>query len=202
MLTAITLDGLGDHYDAPRERSVAKTLDHIDVHMGRFIGLSPFCVLATVGADGTLDASPRGGAPGFVTIADPRTLLMPDRPGNNRLDSYRNLLSSTGEVALIFFVPGIDETCRVNGRAEVLADLPLRETMVEFGKTPRSVLKIAVREAYLHCAKALMRSRLWDPDAQVDRDVLPSMGQMIWDQTQLGPAETQDQMLVRYNDTL
>lgn len=201
-MSKITLDTLADHYDAPRERSVAKALDHIDRHMARFIGLSPFCVLASVGADGTVDASPRGGAPGFVQVSDARTLLMPDRPGNNRLDSYRNLLSGTGEVALIFFVPGVDETCRVNGRAEVLADLPLRESMVEFGKTPRSVLRIAVREAYLHCAKALMRSRFWDPAAQVDRAVLPSMGEMIWDQTQLGPAETQDQMLARYNDTL
>jgi PPOX class probable FMN-dependent enzyme len=201
-MTAITLADLPDHYDAPKDRSVAKALDHVDVHMAKFISLSPFCVLASVAADGTVDASPRGGAPGFVQLADAKTLLMPDRPGNNRLDSYRNLLSGTGEVSLIFFVPGIDETARVAGRAEVLVDLPLRETMVEFGKTPRSVLRIAVREAYLHCAKALMRSRLWDADAQVDRGVLPSMGQMIWDQTNLGPAEDQAQMLARYNETL
>ncbi len=96
----------------------------------------------------------------------------------------------------------MDETVRVTGRAEVLTDLALRETMVEFGKTPRSVLRIAVREAYLHCAKALMRSRLWDADAQVDRSVLPSMGEMILDQTSVGPAETQAQMVERYNATL
>jgi PPOX class probable FMN-dependent enzyme len=201
-METITLGDLPDHYDAPRERSLAKALDHVDVHMGKFIGLSPFCVLATVGGDGTVDTSPRGGAPGFVQLADPTTLLMPDRPGNNRLDSYRNLLSGTGEVSLLFFLPGMDETVRVTGRAEVLTDLALRETMVEFAKVPRSVLKIAVREAYLHCAKALMRSRLWDVDAQVDRSVLPSMGEMILDQTNVGPAESQAQMLVRYNETL
>lgn len=201
-MSHITLGDLPDHYDAPRERSLAKALDHVDVHMAKFIGLSPFCVMATAGGDGTLDASPRGGAPGFVQLADPKTLLMPDRPGNNRLDSYRNLLSSAGEVALIFFLPGVDETVRVNGRAEVLTDPALRETMIEFGKTPRSVLRIAVREAYLHCAKALMRSRLWEAGAQVDRGVLPSMGEMILDQTSVGPAETQAQMVERYNATL
>jgi PPOX class probable FMN-dependent enzyme len=201
-MTELKLDDLAGHYGLPRERSVAKKLAGLDRHMIRFIGMSPFCVLATVGADGTLDTSPRGGSPGFVEVAGSNRLLIPDRPGNNRLDSFKNLLSGSGEVALIFFTPGIDETLRVAGRARLLVDPALAARMVEFGKPPRAVLDVEVREAMLHCAKALMRSRLWDPDAQVDRGVLPSLGEMIHEQTGVGAAETQPEMLERYRDTL
>jgi PPOX class probable FMN-dependent enzyme len=198
----LTLDDLASHYDPPRERSAAKALPYLDRHMAKFISLSPFCVLASVGGDGTVDASPRGGAPGFVRIESPSLLLIPDRPGNNRLDSFRNVLSGSGQVSLIFFVPGIDETVRVAGRAGVTVEPALLAQMVEFGKPPRAVLRIEVREAMLHCAKALMRSRLWDPDAQADRSVLPSMGEMVHEQTGVGAAESQAEMLVRYRDTL
>lgn len=201
-MSDLTLEDLAAHYDPPRERTAAKALPHIDGYMARFIGLSPFCVLATAGGDGTLDASPRGGAPGFVRVAGPNLLLMPDRPGNNRLDSWKNLLSGAGEVALVFFVPGFDETTRVAGRASLTADPALLETMVEFGKPPRAVLRIEVREAMFHCAKALMRSKLWDPEGHADRDLLPSLGQMIHEQTGLGAAETHDEMMARYVVTL
>jgi PPOX class probable FMN-dependent enzyme len=201
-MTDLALDDLARHYDAPRERTIAKCLGRLDRHMTRFIELSPFCVLASVGGDGTVDTSPRGGAPGFVRVDGPNRLLLPDRPGNNRLDTFRNILSGAGEVSLIFFVPGMDETVRVAGRASLLADPELAATMVEFGKPPKAVLSVAVREAFLHCAKALMRSRLWDPEAKVDRSLFPSMGEMIHEQTGVGAAETQAEMLVRYETTL
>jgi PPOX class probable FMN-dependent enzyme len=201
-MTDLTLDDLSVHYDAPRERSVAKALPRLDGHMTRFIEMSPFCVLATVGGDGTVDVSPRGGAAGFVRVAGPNLLLMPDRPGNNRLDSFRNLLSGSGEVSLIFFVPGIDETTRVAGRAGLTAEPALLADMTELGKPARAVLRIEVREAMFHCAKALMRSKLWDPAAQVDRGVLPSLGEMIHEQTGVGASETQAEMLARYASTL
>ena len=201
-MAELTLDDLSAHYDAPRARSLAKALPHIDRHMARFISLSPFCVLATVGGDGTVDVSPRGGAPGFVRLEGPNSLLMPDRPGNNRLDSFRNLLSGSGEVSLLFLLPGVAETVRVVGQGRLSVEPALLESMVEFGKPPKAVLRVAVREAFLHCAKALMRARLWEAEAQVDRGVLPSMGQMIHEQTGVGPAETQAEMVVRYETTL
>ncbi|MBW8813835.1 MAG: pyridoxamine 5'-phosphate oxidase family protein [Caulobacterales bacterium] len=193
------LDGL---YGPPGARAAAKTLPRLDRHMTRFIGLSPFCVLASVGGDGTVDVSPRGGAPGFVQVADERTLVMPDRRGNNRLDTFRNILSGSGEVSLLFLLPGMDETLRVAGRAELTADPALLAAMVEFGKPPKTALRIAVREAFLHCAKAVMRGRLWEPQAQIDRSVFPSLGEMIVEQTGVGEAETQAQMVARYRETL
>ena len=137
--------------------------------------------MATSGRGGTADATPRGGEPGFVQVPDDRTLLIPDRPGNNRLDALENLLV-TPEVGLLFLVPGVDETLRVNGSVEIRDDDDLRAGFAVGDRLPAAVLRVAVREVYLHCAKALMRSRLWDPEAQIDRSTLPSLGQMLRDQ--------------------
>ena len=189
-------------YPAPKPRTVAKVIDHVDRHAAGFIALSPFCVFASVAADGTVDASPRGGAPGFVRVEGPRRLLMPDRPGNNRLDSFRNIVSGAGEVGMLFFIPGVDDALRINGRASLTDDPALLATMVEFGKPPRTVVKIAVREVYLHCPKAMMRARLWDAAAHQPRSALPSLGEMIRDQTGMGEAETTAEAMVRYNETL
>jgi uncharacterized protein len=199
---ALKLDDLGTIYDPPRERAVAKALPRIDRYMAKFIGLSPFCILASAGGDGTVDVSPRGGAPGFVRVEDERTLVMPDRPGNNRLDSLKNILSGSGEVSLLFLLPGMDETVRVVGRASVTHDPALLATLVEFGKTPKTALRVEVPEAFFHCAKALMRSRLWEPDAQADRGLFPSLGEMIHEQTGVGASETQAEMVDRYKATL
>ena len=198
----LALADLDRLYPAPKPRALAKALDHIDRHAARFIGLSPFCVLASVGADGTVDASPRGGAPGFCHVADPRRLLMPDRAGNNRLDSVRNILAGDGEVGLIFFIPGIDDALRLNGRARLSDDAALLASMIEFGKPPRAVVEIAVREVYLHCPKAMMRARLWADDAKVGRETLPSLSQMIRDQTGLGELETTANALNRFREQL
>ena len=188
-------------YPAPSPRVIAKARPEIDVHAKKFIGMSPFCVLATSGADGSVDASPRGGNPGFVSVSDANTLLMPDRSGNNRIDSFRNIVEGSGFVHLVFFVPGIDETLRVGGKGKLSADPDMLASMVEFGKPPRAVLHIDVHEAYFHCGKALMRSKLWAGE-RVERSVMPSIGEVIHDQTGLGERESQEVIYERYKTQL
>ncbi|MFG1348558.1 pyridoxamine 5'-phosphate oxidase family protein [Xanthobacter autotrophicus] len=193
-------------YGQPAGRSVAKVLDRLDPHCLDFIALSPFVLIATADAQGATDVSPRGDLPGFVT-ARAQELLIPDRPGNNRLDSLTNILA-TGRVGLLFLIPGVDETLRVNGRAALHDDAELTAPFAVGGKAPRTVLKVEVEEAYLHCAKAFMRSRLWSADAQVARSILPTMGEMLRDQigaktgTSGGEAESQEAMVERYQQIL
>src|SRR5258707_2125304 len=186
----------------PSPRVIAKARPEIDAHAKKFIARSPFCVLATAGSDGSVDASPRGGNPGFVHIPGPNQLLLPDRSGNNRIDSFRNIVEGSGFVQLIFFVPGIDETLRVGGKGRLTVDPDLLASMVEFGKPPRVVLSINVHEVYFHCGKALMRSKLWSAETLVERDVLPSISQMIHDQTKLGEPESQAVVEERYKTQL
>ena len=185
-------------YPKPSPRVIAKARPEIDAYAKKFIGLSPFCVLATSGSDGSVDASPRGGNPGFVSVAGPNQVLMPDRSGNNRIDSFKNIVEGSGFVQLIFFVPGIDETLRVSGKGKLTAAPDLLASMEEFGKLPRAVLSIAVSEAYFHCGKALMRSRLWSSGAQVERAVFPSIAEVIHAQTSLGEPEPQAGVEARY----
>jgi uncharacterized protein len=189
-------------YPKPSPRVIAKARPEIDAHARKFIAMSPFCVLATSGSDGSVDASPRGGNPGFVHVAGPNQLLMPDRSGNNRIDSFRNIVEGSGFVQLIFFVPGIDETLRVGGTGKLSADPELMASMVEFGKPPRAVLSIAVQEAYFHCGKALMRSKLWSPQTRVERSGFPSIGEVIHEQTKLGEPESQAEVEARYKTQL
>ncbi len=199
-LNAADLDRL---YAAPKPLTLKKTLDHVEKHGARFIGRSPFCVIASAGPDGAMDVSPRGGAPGFVRVADPKTLMLPDRPGNNRLDTLRNLVNGPGRVGLMFMIPGIDDIYRVNGRASLSEDPALLESFVEFGKTPRTILKIAVEEAFVHCPKAMMRGALWDASTWADRSEIPSVAEMVSDQLGLGkPAESNADMIERYKTQL
>ncbi len=165
-----------------------KVLLALDPHCRAFIALSPFLVLASADAEGRADASPRGDPPGFVQVLDDHTLLLPDRLGNNRVDSFANILAAPG-VGLIFFVPGIDETLRVNGTARLSTDNTALAGSVVAGKTPRTGLVIAVEEAFFHCAKALRRARLWKPDAQVERSSFPSLGRILAEQTRSGTVE-------------
>ena len=201
-MTDLEASDLAAIYAKPTPRVIAKARPEIDVHARNFIAMSPFCVLATSGSDGSVDASPRGGNPGFVHVEGPNRLLMPDRSGNNRIDSFRNIVEGSGFVQLIFFVPGIDETLRVGGKGKLTADPDLLASMVEFGKLPRAALCVDVREAYFHCGKALMRSRLWSKDARVERATFPSISQVIHDQTKLGEAETQAAVEARYKTQL
>lgn len=195
-------DDLRERYPEPSGRAVRKALDRLDGHGRRFVGLAPFLVLATSSTDGRADASPRGGAPGFVHVADDRTLWLPDASGNNRLDSLTNI-AETGRAGLLFLVPGVDETLRVNGTARLRDDADALAPFADERRPPRVVVEITVEEAYLHCAKALMRARLWDPVARQDRSVLPTMGEMLRDQIGgTGPVETQDEMVARYRKDL
>lgn len=172
---------LRTHVGPVSDMADRKVLPRLDKHCRHFIELSPFLVIATADRDGRADASPRGDPPGFVRILDDKTLLLPDRPGNNRVDSFANILDAPG-VGLIFFVPGIDETLRVNGTARLLTDTGALQDSAVAGRVPRTGLVIAVEEAFFHCAKALRRSRLWVPAAQVERSSFPSLGRIIADQ--------------------
>lgn len=168
-----------------------KVLPRLDRHCRRFIELSPLLVLATADADGRVDASPRGDPPGFVQIVDDSTLIIPDRPGNNRVDSFGNVLSAPG-VGLIFFVPGIDETLRVNGAAQLLAETEALARLEVNGKAPRTGLVVQIEEVFFHCGKALKRARLWDPASRVERSSFPTLGRIIADQIGGQSAEDAD----------
>jgi PPOX class probable FMN-dependent enzyme len=189
-------------YAQPTERAQRKQLSALDVHCRAFIALSPFVVLATSDAAGRVDATPRGGAPGFVVVQDEHTLLLGDAPGNNRLDALQNLIENP-QAGLLFMVPGVDETLRVNGCVVLSTDPADLAACRDAKRAPRVVLRMTVQEAFLHCAKAFMRSRLWHADAQVKRDRLPTMNQMIHDQLGLDtPPEPQADMLQRYQQDL
>ena len=168
-----------------------KQLDYLDRHCQAFIAISPFLVLATTDGQGGVDASPRGDAPGFVKIIDQNTLLLPDRPGNRRVDSLRNIVAHPG-VGLLFFVPGIEETVRINGNARVITDADLLAQVPAENKIPATGVLITVTEAFYQCAKALIRSKLWDPTTKIDRKTFPSLGQIIADQVKGIDAKTAD----------
>ena len=196
---AITDPGaLRQLYAEPQARAVQKEITALDRHCRDFIALSPFVIVASTDAAFNTDASPRGGDPGFVKVTADGDLLIPDAPGNNRLDSLQNVLS-TGRVGLLFMIPGFDETLRVNGRATLSTDADHVALCTDARRAPKLVIQVAVTAAYLHCAKAFMRSRLWQASAQVPRSTLPTTGQMISDQTGLVVApETQEAMARRY----
>lgn len=197
-----TVEQLRVLYAQPKGRPLKKQLDCLETHSKQFISLSPFLVISTSVAGGLQDASPRGENPGFVQVLDDFRIVIPDRPGNNRLDTFSNILENS-QVGLLFLIPGVDETLRVNGQAEIRDDNVLIELFDVEIKKPKSVLLVHVKEVYLHCAKALMRSKIWSNGDQIARDRLPSMSQMLNDQTKSDmPLETQDEMKVRYKDTL
>ena len=164
-------------YGEPVPAAKIKEIDHISEHYRRFIEASPFVLLATSGPEG-LDCSPRGDPAGFVRVADERTLMIPDRRGNNRVDSLRNIVRDP-RVALLFLVPGVGETMRINGRAAISTDPELCASFEMQGKPARCVIVVTAERVYPQCPKALVRSKLWDPETQIPRSALPSMGQML-----------------------
>lgn len=179
--TILNFDALRSHIGRVSPLADGKVLPHLSHFARDFIALSPFLVLASMDGAGRADASPRGDAPGFVQVLDDATLLIPDRRGNNRVDSFGNVLDNPG-VGLIFFVPGINETLRVNGRARIVTDADLLAPLTAQGKTPTTGLHVTVEEAFFHCAKALMRSKLWAAESQVERASFPSLGRIIAEQ--------------------
>ena len=187
-------DELRDLYGEPSDVVKRKGLTRLDTHCRNFIAHAPFLVIATADADAAADASPRGDGPGFVAVLDDRTLVIPDRPGNRRVDSMSNILENPN-VGLIFFVPGMNETLRVNGTAVLTTDPALLEPLAVRGKLPQTGIVVTVEEAFLHCAKALIRSKLWDPAAQIDRKTFPTLGQMIADQVKGVEAGAADELI-------
>jgi PPOX class probable FMN-dependent enzyme len=182
------LDQLREIYGEPAERAVRKQLPRLEKHSRAFIGLSPFLVVASSDPSGRCDASPKGDAPGFVRVIDDETLLIPDRLGNNRIDTIGNLLACPG-VGLIFFVPGLRETLRVNGMARITTDPALLEPCTVQGKVPRSGMLVTAEEVYFHCGKALIRSDLWNPAKHVAQADFPSLGRIITEQIGTGSVE-------------
>ncbi|MGW5957349.1 pyridoxamine 5'-phosphate oxidase family protein [Methylorubrum thiocyanatum] len=175
--TIAELERIYGDFGAVGEVSTAKVADHITPHYRRFIEAAPFLALATSGPGG-LDCSPRGDVPDFVRIADPRTLLLPDRRGNNRIDSLRNVVEDP-RVGLMFLVPGVGNAMRVNGLASIEDDPALCASFAVEGKAPRTVMVITVREVYFQCARALIRSGLWRTESHVDPGTLPTPGQIL-----------------------
>ncbi|MGE0152315.1 MAG: pyridoxamine 5'-phosphate oxidase family protein [Reyranellaceae bacterium] len=180
-------------YGEPSDLVQKKVLSRLDGHCQHFIRLSPFVVIASCDETGA-DATPRGDAPGFVAILDDRRLLIPDRRGNNRIDTLLNVARNP-QVGLLFMVPGINETLRVNGRGSIVTDTALLEPLAAQGKVPTSGLQVAVEEAFFHCGKAMIRSRLWDPDSRVERKSFPTLGRIVADQIAGIDAEAADKNL-------
>lgn len=196
-MTDLTLDDLDRIYGQPHPMTKAKSLDHVDKWGRKFIALSPFCVVSAAGPDGSMDVSPRGGEAGFVHVSeDGRAILLPDRPGNNRLDTLRNLVAGSGQIGFMFMIPGFDDIYRVNGRATLTEDAALFEQFLEHGRKPRSIVRVAVEEAFLHCPKAIMRGRLWEQDAQIERTTLPSLSEMVMDQLNLGKPPYDEKLVI------
>lgn len=197
-----TTQQLRSMYSPAKERAVKKQMPRLDQHCRKFMSLVRFAVLSTCDKQGNMDASPRGGEAGFIKVIDDNTVIVPDWTGNNRLDTFSNILE-TGRVGAIFLVPGVDEALRINGTASLRNDEAFTSLCEVNGRFPKLVVHIAVKEAYLHCAKAIMRAKLWLPEAKVERKTLPTMNEMLRDQIgQHEPAEPQEIMFARHTTEL
>jgi len=181
---AITnLEQLRDIYPPPKQRTIDKELDHLDAHCRRFISLSPFAIVSSAAADGRCDASPKGGPPGFTRVLDHHRLLIPDATGNRRLDGFQNMLENP-HVGILFLIPGMGETLRVNGRVELTRDPELLDGLQTGGHPAKLALIVHAEQVYLHCAKALIRSALWDPETWAEE--LPSAAEILSDHIGIG----------------
>ncbi|CAG0957182.1 MAG: pyridoxamine 5'-phosphate oxidase family protein [Rhizobiaceae bacterium] len=190
-----TRERLRSIYKAPGTAAVRKELRRLDSHCRNFIGRSPFVLIGSSDGEGNADVTPKGDRPGFALTIDDATIAIPDRPGNNRLDTLENILVNPA-VGLLFLIPGMNETLRVNGHARLTSDAELCERLSVDGKKPQCAIVVSVRAAYLHCAKAFLRSALWEPSTWIDRATMPTLGQMLKDQLELPePSEKTDEWL-------
>ncbi|MGE0501064.1 MAG: pyridoxamine 5'-phosphate oxidase family protein [Rhizobiaceae bacterium] len=171
-------------YPQPGDTPVRKELRALDRHCRAFIEKSPFVLIGSQDGAGNADVTPKGDRPGFVAVLDDSTIAIPDRPGNNRLDTLENVLANPA-VGLIFLIPGMNETLRINGHARITLDADLRERLAVNGKAPQSVMVVSVKAAYMHCAKAFLRSGLWNPDGWPPRAAMPTLGEILRDQLTL-----------------
>ncbi len=173
-----SLEKLRELYDSPMELVVKKQKDKLDIYSSKFLALSAFSILATSDSNGHLDSSPRGDHPGFIQALDDYTIALPDRPGNNRLDSISNIISNPN-VGLLVLVPGFKECLRINGMARIAINADLLSRFEYQGKLPKSVIVISIKEVFFHCAKAITRSKLWEPESRVERQLMPSLGKIL-----------------------
>tara|TARA_Y100000814_G_scaffold239722_1_gene184076 strand:- start:765 stop:1415 length:651 start_codon:yes stop_codon:yes gene_type:complete len=181
----VTIDSKGElrmTYGDTMDIAEQKCLPKLDKYCKEFISLSPFLCLGTSGEDGKADVSPRGDPPGFVKVIDGETIFIPDRPGNNRLDTMTNIIENPN-VGILFMVPGFDDTLRVNGSASIVHDQEILDACAVNGKSPKAGVLVKVNEAFLHCAKAFRRSKLWDESSKQDRSIMPTLAKMILEQT-------------------
>lgn len=201
-MNSLTSEHLRELYGVPSVRAKNKVLSELDQHAKAFIEKSPFMVLSTINLNGEMDASPRGGQPGFVKFLESGELIIPDAKGNNRIDSLVNIADS-GKVATLFFIPGVDELLRINGEAFITSDTNILNQFTTEKKPLKTAIIIEPKEIFLHCAKALMRSNLWSVDTQIERSDFPTMGEMLKDHLNAEePAESQVDMLNRYQKDL
>ncbi|MBV1924666.1 MAG: pyridoxamine 5'-phosphate oxidase family protein [Flavobacteriaceae bacterium] len=197
-----TEDQLREIYGYPSGRAKDKLLNSLEKHSIHFVANSPFLTISTINKAGEMDCSPRGGTPGFVKVVNENCIVIPDAKGNNRVDSISNIVD-TGNVGILFFIPGLDETLRVNGHAYISTNEEHLTLFSSEEKNIKACIVITVEEVFLHCAKAFMRSKLWKSEAQIDRANFPSMGQMLKDQ--IGSSETPEtteDMIKRYQKDL
>jgi len=174
-------DELRGNYGEPMDIALMKQLGKLDAHCKNFISRSPFLCIGTSAADGKADVSPRGDPPGFVQVLDDNTIFIPDRPGNNRLDTMSNIVANP-DVGLLFLIPGFEDALRVNGKATLVKDKKILERCAVNRKVPTMGIMVEINEAYLHCAKAVRRSKLWEVESQQDRKKMPTLAQMILEQ--------------------
>jgi hypothetical protein len=190
-----TADALRRLFGHAQGLAAKKSLAALDRHARDYIARAPFLCIATSGHGGRADVSPRGDQPGFVQVLDDRSIAIPDRPGNNRLDTMENILINPN-VGLIFIIPGFEDTLRINGKATITADHAILERAMVDRKAPKVAIRVAVEEAFFHCAKAFRRSRLWQADAQVDRTVMPTLARIILEQTAAAEAPPREEDIV------
>lgn len=185
-----SIEELQELYGTPMELVIKKQKTKLDKYSKQFLELSPFSVLATSSSKGNLDCSPRGDYPGFIRVLDDNTIALPDRPGNNRLDSLYNIVENPN-IGLLILIPGFAECLRINGTAKIVTNASLLAQFEHQGKLPKSVLVISIQEIYFHCAKAITRSKLWDSDSQVERDIMPSLGKILMQQIDPSKSEVE-----------
>jgi PPOX class probable FMN-dependent enzyme len=179
--TITSKEQLRDLYSQPLELAIKKQLDCLDELSEKFISLSPFAIISTAGKNGLLDASPRGEAAGFIKVLDKHTIAIPDRPGNNRLDSLTNIIENP-KIGMLLLIPGFKECLRINGSAKIVTNNDLLKKFYHNGKLPKSLILVSIQEVYFHCAKAITRAKIWDSRSHVSRDKMPSLGRILMSQ--------------------
>lgn len=186
-----SMETLRELYDAPMELVLKKQKSELDKYSTKFLSLSAFSVLSTSSVKGNMDCSPRGDYPGFIQVLDDCTIAIPDRPGNNRLDSLSNIIENPN-VGVLVLIPGFNECLRINGTAKIVTNLDLLERFEYQGKLPKSVIVVSIYEIYFHCAKAITRSKLWKEESRIKRDIMPSLGKILMGQ--IDPLKTEKEI--------